>query len=311
VCGRTHTVDTPLLRWCRIRQFNTSFPGLVRIELLSPIAILRNLPSEPCRAMAHDFQLFSSLRYDPALLQLPGLSQAGWNSQNRSAFYMLDFHRDRMLRAATYWGWDEAIDILRGESGLRKLEDFLLQELGPQEAVPKRVKVLISKNGILQCESSAIPERNLANLFPSELPTPGKEFEEVAELLPQKTPIFEVIVDVGKTIPSEYTHFKTTKRDMYDSARHRASIGPPDPRETLLVNEETGSIMEGTLTTPYYWRNGRWVTPPVGVQYRLGLGSGGQDGTTRRWALERYGSPHMSADIKAHRLSEDLQLKRR
>lgn len=37
--------------------------------------------------------------------------------------------------------------------------------------------------------------------------------------------------------------------------------------------------MEGSLTTVYFFRGGRWVTPP--------LASGGQAGTTRRWLLEQ------------------------
>lgn len=36
--------------------------------------------------------------------------------------------------------------------------------------------------------------------------------------------------------------------------------------------------MEGTLTTPYFFRCGSWVTPKAT--------SGGNIGTTRRWALE-------------------------
>ncbi|RGP59382.1 aminodeoxychorismate lyase [Fusarium longipes] len=86
---------------------------------------------------------------------------------------------------------------------------------------------------------------------------------------------------------SEYTHFKTTKRDMYDAARQRAGITYADPAEVLVIDQGDGSVMEGTFTTPYFWRNGRWVTPPVAAQFSRDEGSGGQDGTSRRWALER------------------------
>jgi branched-subunit amino acid aminotransferase/4-amino-4-deoxychorismate lyase len=37
--------------------------------------------------------------------------------------------------------------------------------------------------------------------------------------------------------------------------------------------------MDGSLTNVYFYRNGRWVTPP--------LSSGGQAGTARRWMLEK------------------------
>ena len=36
--------------------------------------------------------------------------------------------------------------------------------------------------------------------------------------------------------------------------------------------------MEGSITTPYFFRGGEWVTPPAA--------DGGNVGTTRRWALE-------------------------
>ena len=35
--------------------------------------------------------------------------------------------------------------------------------------------------------------------------------------------------------------------------------------------------MEGSITTPYFWRNGEWLTPSEGC--------GGHLGVTRRWAL--------------------------
>lgn len=75
---------------------------------------------------------------------------------------------------------------------------------------------------------------------------------------------------------------------MYDAARKRAHIDVPSAKqEVLLVNVMDGSIMEGSITTPYFFRNGRWVTPPVKAWYEAGADSGGNDGTSRRWALER------------------------
>lgn len=47
--------------------------------------------------------------------------------------------------------------------------------------------------------------------------------------------------------------------------------------EILLVNQN-GDIMEGSITTPYFWRGEKWFTPSER--------SGGNIGTTRRWALE-------------------------
>ncbi|KAK4453824.1 aminotransferase [Podospora aff. communis PSN243] len=242
--------------------------------------------------MDADFQVFSSLRYDPSLRHVPNSSfaHAGWNHVNASPLYMLDFHRDRMLRAATHWGWDAAIAALSGESGLKNLEGFILQNLGQDnQEIPLRVKVTISKGGEMGVGTSPVPETALSNLYPQRLPNPGlsSDGSEDWSHFPLKSPEYEILVADLKTTPSEYTHFKTTKREMYDQARQRARINLPDKKEVLIINEEDGSVMEGSTTTPYVWRNERWVTPSVNPEYRPKSDSGGQDGTSRRWALER------------------------
>lgn len=67
---------------------------------------------------------------------------------------------------------------------------------------------------------------------------------------------------------------------MYEGARTRLGIKEwTERREVLLISTKDGEIMEGTLTSPYLWRDGSWVTPSAS--------SGGQIGTTRRWALEK------------------------
>lgn len=105
---------------------------------------------------------------------------------------------------------------------------------------------------------------------------------------------------------------------MYNASRSRAlPHNPSNPllAEVLLYND-VHELTEGTLTSLYLFRGGRWVTPPVGVpsgeftsetlkdggEYegelrkpfagRWGhsvrsakVGAGGQRGTSRRWAL--------------------------
>ncbi|KAK2045969.1 aminodeoxychorismate lyase [Colletotrichum somersetense] len=236
--------------------------------------------------MPNDFQLFTSLRYEPGLLSVPKcrLADAGWNAKVTSPFYMLDLHRDRMLRAATHWNWTPAIETISGAAGIQRLteaiESFLAQ-YGKESAL--RVKVLLSSEGKLSCEASSVPAVPLENLFPERLPPPGSSHQAGD---PSEDSPMEVVIDKTETPQSEYTHYKTTKRAMYDAARDRESIAITDRKEVLLVNSD-GNIMEGSLTTPFFWRNGRWVTPPVSTKYSPKNGSGGQDGTTRRWALER------------------------
>lgn len=243
--------------------------------------------------MAEQFQLFTSLRYDPVLLSNDLPRHHGWNSERLSPFYMLDYHRDRMLRAATHWRWGKAIAAIEGPEGLARLENFLAQRLESQsDEKPMRLKVVLSQEGELGLEYALVPPTTLAHLFPAKLPAPDHASAEAeAETSTGQlrlTPPYEVYTDDHLTQRSDYTHYKTTRRDVYDMARLRAGLKPTDAtKEVLIVEKASGSIMEGSLTTPYFWREGRWVTPPVSEKFSTELGSGGQDGTTRRWALER------------------------
>ena len=46
----------------------------------------------------------------------------------------------------------------------------------------------------------------------------------------------------------------------------------------VLLHNSLLEISEGSLTTPYFFRDGEWLTPEVRC--------GGNQGTTRRWALD-------------------------
>lgn len=261
--------------------------------------------------MADDFQLFTSIRCDWSLTTVPAIhpGDLGWNSRLPSPLYMLTLHRDRMLRAASHWKWTEAVEAIEGTDGLDRLDHFVRSTLagrlgerwGP-DCEPMRVKILLSSEGVLALEHSPVPPTPLANLFPDRLPAPNDSSS--SDDNPQ-TPLgplrltgpYDVYIDTDTTSPSAFTHFKTTTRGMYDDARRRAGLRPTDTtKEVLIVNRATGVVMEGSLTTPYFWRDGAWATPrvsmrPLDAQEGAGVGGGGggggQDGTTRRWALDR------------------------
>ncbi|KAL2268753.1 hypothetical protein VTJ83DRAFT_3599 [Remersonia thermophila] len=240
--------------------------------------------------MEDNFQIISSLRYDPVLLEVPGrnLSHAGWNWAAPSPLYMLDYHRDRMLRAAAHWGWDAAVEVLSGETGLKGLAERIMDHIGANEPSPRKVRVVITRDGEVSVSSGPVPATPLANLFPTQLPPPGQSpSSDPSNAALSTAPGYQVLVDGPQTARSEHTHFKTTKRTPYDGARQRAQISLPDSKEVLIVNAADGSVMEASIATPYFWRDGRWVTPAVSPEYSADKGNGGQDGTSRRWALER------------------------
>jgi hypothetical protein len=257
--------------------------------------------------MEDDFELFSSLRYDPALLQVPAsnLSHAGWNWNNASPFYMLDYHRDRMLSAAIHWGWDAAVEVLKGDAGLKRLRDFIMSNIGDDQPTPMRVRVAITREGELSVTSGPVPETPLANLFPEQLPPPGEPHSDgLSGHIPTTTTEYQILVDGHGAAWTTHSHFKTTKRAVYDVARQRAPISLHDKKEVLIINEADGTVMEGSTTTPYFWREGRWVTPAVSMKQGPEKGIGGQNGTSRRWALERCVISSFSSQVWGPLLTE-------
>lgn len=234
-----------------------------------------------------DFRLFSTLRYDARLRAVPheGPSHAGWNHSTSSAIYMLDLHRDRLLRAASHWGWEPAVRVLEGPEGLASLAQRFDEFVGPDQTTPLRLKVLVDHEGQLAFEKADTPELPLEQLFPSKLPAPG---HEAGPHEAPRTSCFKLVLDSKGTPRSAHTHYKTTHRPVYDAARQRANVTLSTPTKEVLVVGDDGSVMEASITTPYFWRGGRWVTPPVSRNgYSDIEGSGGQEGTSRRWALER------------------------
>ncbi|KAG0646891.1 hypothetical protein D0Z07_6204 [Hyphodiscus hymeniophilus] len=249
-----------------------------------------------------DFQLFTSLRYDPLLATLPD-NTASWpniveqsTKPNCSPFYMVSFHRDRILKAAEHFDWTTAVSKVRGPEGFSFFLAKLHEVINSTSPSPLRVRVLLSHEGNITVESSSTPKVSQRSLFPRRIPPPRGQAKkvEVSPLTggaltlgsgdalhgdPDIEPIWEIFPDSARTQPSPYTTYKTTSRDMYNAARERVGIKDmTEKKEVLIISAVDGEVMEGSLTSVFFWRDGRWVTPI--------LKSGGQDGTTRRWALE-------------------------
>lgn len=238
------------------------------------------------------FSLFTSLRYDVTLKQVPAMSlpHAGWNFDGDSSLYMLDFHRDRLLRAAIHWQWTKAIANLSGDKALSKLAQTAQEVCSASGKKPLRLRIIVDSSGDIQYQIFDTPELPLQNLFPASLTPPGAT---PGANEPRVPPCLTLVVDDVAMPRSEFTHFKTTRRAIYEAARQRAGIGPHQLKEVLLVSPDGDNgpvVIEGSTTTPYFWRSGGWVTPPVSPYFSWHDGSGGQDGTSRRWALERFAS---------------------
>ena len=101
-----------------------------------------------------DFELFSSLRYDSILIQSAQNRALSGLSGQPSPFYMLLYHRDRVLDAAIHFGWEKVIIRLEGTQGCARLHQDLLDEVAkscskgrPEE--PLRVRSEIFANQVI------------------------------------------------------------------------------------------------------------------------------------------------------------------
>lgn len=227
-----------------------------------------------------NMECFTSLRYDLQLLDCAANTRLHGHP---SPYYMLPYHRDRITEAAEHFKWTaflEDLDIIYSEAGVEELEDKIGQYIDATSETPLRVRIAFKIDGKFTITSAPTPPKRIGDLFPVFMPTPGEieNGDDGTRQIPSTDNPWTVVVDTQDTTPSSCTTYKTSRREMYDAARERAGIKDfTEPKEVILVNDK-GEIMEGSLTTVILWRKERWTTPA--------LVSGGQKGTTRRWLVE-------------------------
>ncbi|KAF3910886.1 hypothetical protein ABW20_dc0107384 [Dactylellina cionopaga] len=236
-----------------------------------------------------DFQLFSSLQYcDELLAQEENTRLCGGQP---CPYYMLVYHRDRILQAARNFGWNDAIDALQAPGCLDSIQsmckvavDNVERTAKDRDRIAVRLRVLLSKSAIFSVEGNPIPRIHPSRLFPTTL-DPQTIFDNDPDIK-----VWSVHLDTQPTQPTDQTRFKTTARAHYNDARTRAGIENfTDTKEVILWSPEE-LVMEGSLTNVYFYKSdkGGWITPSTlmdGDDY--GNGAGGTAGTVRRWLLEK------------------------
>ncbi|KAH7412356.1 hypothetical protein DE146DRAFT_276736 [Phaeosphaeria sp. MPI-PUGE-AT-0046c] len=294
------------------------------------------------------FQLFTSIRHDPLLLESEENSRADLNFITPSPFYMLSYHRGRMAEAAQHFDFQAVDEYLEDgkalhEELLKRVKEWQDSERNP--IGPLKLRILFDKAANMTIDFMPVPSLPLTTLYPPSFdppnqappkPHPANTFTPSpltggaldlgpTDSLPASTstppspPEWKLKLDTQPTPSSPFTLLKTTHRQMYDDSRDRALSGIPGGSaqyEVMLYNE-VNELTEGSYTSLYLYRGGRWVTPPVGVPSgeftaetlrdgsnedegelrkpfagRWGhsvrskkVGAGGQRGTSRRWAL--------------------------
>ncbi|KAF1982705.1 hypothetical protein K402DRAFT_339783 [Aulographum hederae CBS 113979] len=252
------------------------------------------------------FRLFSSLRYDPLLVSSQHNCSPSLSFREKSPFYMLKYHRDRMLEASERFGFHNVVPKLTNGT---VLEEQLIERVNAHQSGhnitdgPLKVRILFNQDGIMDTEFTAVPPVPMATFYPSTFqvddqantplePSSSAKTALRAESKDSLQPTHEcfpsassaqwhITLDTTSTISSLHTSLKTTERQHYDASRSRTlDPGASTPLHEVLIFTPSGLVIEGSMTSVYFFRRGRWVTPPVE------LGKGGQRGTTRRWALD-------------------------
>ncbi|EPQ67297.1 BgtA-20058 [Blumeria graminis f. sp. tritici] len=203
-------------------------------------------------------------------------------------------HRDRLVEAANHFGWTHAADKLKGKEGLA----FLLSNLGEKisteistnalPSLPLRLKVLLDHDGNLTIEKAITSSVSLDNLYPPCLLDPKVDsaivksgmIKQLSEkVVDPSSPVYTIHVSQIYVVAGPHNTYKTTHREDYDNARREKGIlDMTELREVILVDYR-GQVIEGSLTSVYFFRDGNWVTPALEL--------GGVKGTTRRWALSQ------------------------
>ncbi|KDQ10738.1 hypothetical protein BOTBODRAFT_489051 [Botryobasidium botryosum FD-172 SS1] len=218
------------------------------------------------------FQLITSLRYDPLLIEAP-FNQSAAHSLRGSPFLPLVLHRDRLLQAAGAFGWDDAAEALEADSGLQRLRD-VCEDAVRDRSGPQRLRILLSESGELLGSAYPTDPRPFDLTVASTFNPSAPDSDET----PYTGPIISVYIDTESTPQSMFTSYKTTSREHYTAARTRAEIAPDSRAEEVLLWNERGEITEGSIRNVAFWRDGGWVTPSAE--------GGCLAGVMRRWLIE-------------------------
>lgn len=237
-----------------------------------------NTADRPHDTSSTTFSLISSLRFDPDLPSAASVyAKDSYPEPHDTPYYLLRFHQDRLLQAATSLKWLKAVAFL--QQPLHKFAETL-DTFIPDRSKAWRLRIVIDAEG--QCAVDVHP----ATAWPLRcmfLPTSWRDLESLSGSFP-----WRLVVDSVAIAPSQFTTYKTTSRDHYDAARKRVGIASPtDPIEALLFNP-LGEVMEGSITCVYFRRRlhhhheqegskAEWITPP--------LSSGGMISVSRQYAL--------------------------
>jgi 4-amino-4-deoxychorismate lyase len=222
-------------------------------------------------AALEDFQITTILRFEPGLLASHGVQEGVADRfKTMSDFYLLQFHQDKIMNAAKHFDWPtQVIERYSGDRGLQVWFAKLLLHVHEDRIHdgPLQIVVSLAKNGNL--DISSLPALMPGLLFPTQLlVTKGRPTLKAFGNRYERIPI-RVLVD---------DQAPKSCRSLRSSSARSSNFENASTIEERLVVNQYGEITEGQFTTPYFLRNGVWVTPAFSGSVA--------ESVTRRYALE-------------------------
>lgn len=215
----------------------------------------------------------ATVRYDPALIHSAENTAASF--RRPCPFYLLE-HQWTRLQVARWsvlpGGQAKPSDAVSTPAnflhGLVNAVDRWQKANDIDKSLTLRVRIRSYVGGRITTEIVPALMKPMTTLFPKCFYIPHD-----GEVSP-----WTIRMDNQPTEISETTMYKTSDRTWYGRARAAAGIMTLTATAEVLLYNTDGDILDGSQTTPYFFREGQWVTPPSAA--------GGQQGTTRRYALE-------------------------
>jgi len=225
------------------------------------------------------FEIITTLAYSQTLPVNPKAS-AQEQQAPLSNCYLLSYGIDRLRAAAIELSWPAALANLdrpgRVSSLSGEIEAHVQAEHPAAEPADRFiVRLALKRDGSMTIRSGPRPTVAAVPYFPLRLAGAAAADDGI--------PVVPVRLDWGTTTTSALTRHKTTWRGAYNAARARAGVAESSPfaMGEVLLRNEAGELTGGCFTTAYFWRGGRWVTPPAAGGCKIGV--------SRRWALEHAG----------------------
>lgn len=140
-----------------------------------------------------------------------------------------------------------------------------------------QIRIVFNPSGEFSATATSVKEFTRDPSLPS-LFNPATDFA--------LEPVLTIYIDTQPT--SDTISLKTTDRRAYDDARMRAGLQPvgssdppaSDAPDDVILYNARNVVTESSVCNIAFYRNGRWITPPLAV--------GCISGVIRRWLLEQH-----------------------